>query len=133
MIGYGTTNTKIVKIPDENISKTDIANSLKIENTTYYGTEIKIIKDCCIDFKISTHELEGYESKKLQWGISINSNQLTTDFYYIDLENVLFCYQDCFMINTNNNWKASKGDIFRLHTNGVLLKHVAIHIITQNT
>lgn len=37
MIGYGTTNTKIVRIPDENIILKDGAGNLEIKNTSYYG------------------------------------------------------------------------------------------------
>ena len=133
MIPYGTTDTKIVRIPEGNITVQDDANCVTIENLSYHGTVITINKDCMVTMSVLCIEDSNYSNNKLYFGISVDSCELTTNIESTHIENILtmskqsghLCISNRCSLNENK-----KEYVYRLHTNGVPLEYASLHIIT---
>lgn len=125
MIGYGTTDSRIVRIPKDKIIIIKNAKNIEITTRGEGGTEIYVDKDCNMYFDIIIKQYDcplKFLSRKIIYGISKNSNQLTTNYdhlYFVDTHNI-------------RNPFVRQGDILRLHTNGVLIKDLRVIIDMSN-
>jgi hypothetical protein len=121
MVGYGTIDSKIVKIPDCNI-ETDLKKKdcIEINSTNECGTQIIVKQPCSLRFKIRKTE------NKKSIGLSLNSKNLLTDIEYIPLTELLYITSDLALVTFLE--KFVPGDVIRVHGCGLLYGDVKIRI-----
>lgn len=108
--GYGSTNTKIPyftnqrELSDEGI--------VTVENDSTNGFSITAVRNCVVTFSFYSR------GSSMNIGISLNSNQLTTDIFNINEENI--CALDSVasgLTGCSCSVRLAPGDVLRPHTN----------------
>jgi hypothetical protein len=122
-LGYGTIDTKILRIPDNYIKIDSIFKEkyLDIKTTQENGTIFTFKNNFEGMFEISIH----YSGKNQFVGVSLNSTELRTDINCIS--NILFISSEhnCVHQKIHN---FNKGDCFRIHTCGNIIESCFIYI-----
>ena len=116
--GYGSTDNKIMRFTnlDENIGNMFSENHVSGYSSNAKGLEITINRSGVYSYMC----MHGADGGDLQWGLSLNSSQLTTIIQSIattDIVSMAYTQGNTFH-QLSGSMYFKKGDIFRLHTNG---------------
>ena len=114
--GHGSTDTKIMKWSDEDISATN-STVVTVSQSAANGLKVTANMNCFLFIHVSTDWNSGS-----YFGFSKNSNQLTTGITSITHAHVMmYNYTTAIHVNNEASWSGpmASGDIARPHSSGV--------------
>jgi hypothetical protein len=113
--GHGSTDTCIMKWSDEDIPATN-STVVTVSNTATNGFKVTANMNCFIFWHIGCDWGGGH-----YWGVSKNSNQLTTALTSITSTHIMmYNYAHSIHVNNEASWSGemASGDVCRAHSGG---------------
>lgn len=121
--GYGSTNTKIPRFDSVFASSENNALYTKVTDSATLGNSFTFARACWVRLRL--HALAPNDSGTHDWGLSLNSAQLTTDIQSITDANRLWLAENSVSGSTRHSatavWEGpvATSDVIRVHSNGI--------------